>query len=503
MFKTFNRVNEGVPIMLAPISQYLRQQGASLMAEGSVNSKNAVQLIQVSDSRYATHVDRYANANRRKIRTAKTAKPANVSVGLEKGSNDLFLEKSFKKDQRFRRMIAADFEYFFNLNKRAPELLSLFIDEQLKNGNKNLTEQQINTTLAQSMTLFRYLHEKDVFERFYKHHLARRLLASRTTPDESEKAMLSKLRHECGYSYTSKLEGMYRDILVSATFNDKFRDFCFQSDIPPLSIDLSVQVLTTGFWPMPPATANVHLPNDIQKGFLEFRKLYLDTHNGRQLSLQNNLGTAEMSAEFYGAPAINEKAPIETSPATAKMVRRHILQVTTYQMCVLMLFNQQPEWSYQDILTASAIPEKDLKRTIATLSTGKIRILLKLGGGKFTAENATCFIINDSFYSPLYKVKVNSGVKLDFKEEQQDEEMREAKDKLESDRRHEVDAAIIRIMKGRQQLDHSELVAELNVQLRHRFTPTMDMVKKSIEGLIAKDYLSRTDENRSIYRYVA
>ena len=90
----------------------------------------------------------------------------------------------------------------------------------------------------------------------------------------------------------------------------------------------------------------------------------------------------------------------------------------------------------------------------------------------------------------------SSGVKLDFKDEQQDEEMRQAKDKFENDRRHEVDAAIIRIMKGRQQLDHSELVAELNAQLRHRFIPTMDMVKKCIEGLISKDYISRSDENR-------
>lgn len=97
------------------------------------------------------------------------------------------------------------------------------------------------------MTLFRYLHEKDVFERYYKHYLARRLLNSRFTSDESEKIMLSKLRHECGYSYTSKLEGMYRDIVVSASFNDKFRDHCFQNNVSPkLCFDakvVSVQLL--------------------------------------------------------------------------------------------------------------------------------------------------------------------------------------------------------------------------------------------------------------------
>lgn len=31
-------------------------------------------------------------------------------------------------------MIAADFEYFFNINPKSPEYLSLFIDEKLKKG---------------------------------------------------------------------------------------------------------------------------------------------------------------------------------------------------------------------------------------------------------------------------------------------------------------------------------------------------------------------------------
>lgn len=31
-------------------------------------------------------------------------------------------------------MIAADFEYFFNINSRSPEYLSLFVDEKLKKG---------------------------------------------------------------------------------------------------------------------------------------------------------------------------------------------------------------------------------------------------------------------------------------------------------------------------------------------------------------------------------
>lgn len=42
--------------------------------------------------------------------------------------------------------------------------------------------------------------------------------------------------------------------------------------VAPSSIDLSVQVLTTGFWPMPLTNVNVNLPVDVQKAFNEFRK---------------------------------------------------------------------------------------------------------------------------------------------------------------------------------------------------------------------------------------
>lgn len=45
-----------------------------------------------------------------------------------------FLINSFNNDKMFKQMIAADFEYFFNLNSKSPEFLSLFIDEKLKKG---------------------------------------------------------------------------------------------------------------------------------------------------------------------------------------------------------------------------------------------------------------------------------------------------------------------------------------------------------------------------------
>ncbi len=61
----------------------------------------------------------------------------------------------------------------------------------------------------------RYLQEKDVFEKYYKQHLGKRLLSGRSVSDDAERALLVKLKTECGYQFTSKLESMFTDIKTS------------------------------------------------------------------------------------------------------------------------------------------------------------------------------------------------------------------------------------------------------------------------------------------------
>lgn len=107
---------------------------------------------------------------------------------------DTFLVKSFVNDSFFKKMISSDFEYFLNLNLKSPEYLSLFIDDKLKKGVKGMTEQDIELVLDKTMVLFRFLQEKDIFERYYKQHLAKRLLLNKSVSDDSEKNMISKLK---------------------------------------------------------------------------------------------------------------------------------------------------------------------------------------------------------------------------------------------------------------------------------------------------------------------
>lgn len=49
------------------------------------------------------------------------------------------------------------------------------------------------------LMLCRYIQEKDIFEKYYKQHLAKRLLSGRTVSDDAERSLLVKLKTECGY----------------------------------------------------------------------------------------------------------------------------------------------------------------------------------------------------------------------------------------------------------------------------------------------------------------
>ncbi|KAM3243698.1 hypothetical protein ACQJBY_055566 [Aegilops geniculata] len=444
MYTLFRRVPDGLSTIRDMMTSYLRETGKQLVTDPE-RLKDPVEFVQC--------------------------------LLNEKDKHDKIINVAFGNDKTFQNALNSSFEFFINLNNRSPEFISLYVDDKLRKGLKGATEEDVEGILDKVMMLFRYLQEKDVFEKYYKQHLAKRLLSGKTVSDDAERSMIVKLKTECGYQFTSKLEGMFTDMKTS---QDTMQDFyAKKSEELGDGPTLDVHILTTGSWPTQPSPP-CSLPPEILAVCEKFRGYYLGTHSGRRLTWQTNMGTADIKATFGKS-------------------QKHELNVSTYQMCVLMLFNTSDGLSYKDIEQATEIPSTDLKRCLQSLACVKGKnVLRKEPMSKDISEDDT-FYFNDKFTSKLVKVKIGTVVAA----KESEPEKQETRQRVEEDRKPQIEAAIVRIMKSRRVLDHNSIVSEVTKQLQARFLPNPVIIKKRIESLIEREFLERDKADRKLYRYLA
>lgn len=105
------------------------------------------------------------------------------------------------------------------------------------------------------------------------------------------------------------------------------------------------------------------------------------------------------------------KAGPSTAPSPAKNVRvvQKLLQVSTHQMVVLLMFNEREEWTFGELLETTQLAEKHLKRTLQSVALGKMsqRVLVRRGTG-MDMEKENAFFVNDNFTSSLTRIKVQA-----------------------------------------------------------------------------------------------
>ncbi|KAI1103920.1 putative cullulin 3 [Jackrogersella minutella] len=415
----------------------------------------------------------------------------------------------FAEDLILQTALTKSFSDFINSFDRSSEYVSLFIDDNLKRGIKGKTEAEVDIVLDKAITLLRYLGEKDKFEQYYQKHLARRLLHSKSESQEVEQEMISRMKRELGNNFTQKFEGMFRDMRTSKETTEQYRDHIRGlGDVDERRIELHISVLAGNNWPKEVMgrtgladglKAKPIYPREIQGLQDSFFKFYSINRNGRVLTWLGGAGSADIKCTF---PKIPGKA---SGPLSRD--RRYEINVTTYGMIVLMLFNDlgEDEWLlFEDIEERTNIPQPELINVLTSLSVIKTyRVLLKESQTKTAAKPGDRFTFNREFVSKAIKIKVpsiNAVNKVENEEERQ-----ETDKKNEETRMYVTDAAIVRIMKQRKELGHSQLITEVIQVLASRFKPDVTLIKRRIEALIGRDYLERSElaDGSPAYQYVA
>ncbi|PWN50392.1 putative SCF complex member Cullin 1 [Violaceomyces palustris] len=383
---------------------------------------------------------------------------------------------SFRGEAGFLASLDKACRDFVNRNKatgtstsKSPELLAKHTDALLKKSNKTSEESSLEDALNDVMTVFRYIEDKDVFQKFYSKMLAKRLVNFASSSDDAEANMISRLKEACGYEYTSKLQRMFTDMGLSKELNDNFKESMAKThDKSELDIDFYALVLANGFWPLQAPQSDFSIPTELLPTYQRFERYYAAKHSGRKLTWLWQLSKNELKTNYLA-----QKLQFQTS---------------TYQSAILLQYNTNDSLTLEELMSATGLNEQTIKPALAVMVKAKVLVL----------EGGDSYEINEDFKSKKMRVNLNLPVKAEQKAESTD-----VMKTVDEDRKLLLQATIVRIMKSRKTLKHSQLIQEVVSQVSARFQPKVPDIKKAIDQLIDKEYLERVDGQKDMYSYLA
>ncbi|KAL0068060.1 hypothetical protein AAF712_004964 [Marasmius tenuissimus] len=381
---------------------------------------------------------------------------------------------SKKPDEDFVHALNDAFSTGFKACRKKPaEALAKHLDKVLRKGQGGQSDAEYTAILDSVLALYRYSDDKDVFRRFYHRQLAKRLLLGKSASDAFEKALLKKLRDNYDAEF-DQAQNMFTDLALA---RDMMNEYHGRLSEDSLGRNLFVTVLQTSAWPFASPKDAITLPQDLQAELAAYDGYYREKHKNRSLTWDHSLGTMSLKGRFKAAPKE--------------------LSVSLYQGVVLLLFNDGVELSYEEIKEATLMEDDDLCRTLQSLACGKKRVLKKTPHGP-DVNDGDKFHFNVDFVDPRSKIHINSiQAKVSVQES-----VKTNLD-IDGDRKHVIDAAVVRIMKAKKEMMFELMVNETIEAVQKHFKPEVAMIKKRIDSLVEDEYLERDAKDKNKFRYLA
>jgi cullin 3 len=277
-------------------------------------------------------------------------------------------------------------------------------------------------------------------------------MMNKSSSDDAERNMLSKLRIESGTGFTRDLEGMLKDVKSSEEILAEWKSWKEKRGSSG-GIELGVMVLTSSFWPLnslgsgtggksasgsgerDEGGGGIVWPKIFMSEIARFEEFYKRRHTGRKLSWNFSYGNVDLKVKF-GKKKVHE------------------LNVSTLGAVVLLLFEDEmgyegdgvgssgkgkgPEedrWlTFKEIQASTLVHPNELKKVLISLSAGKFKVLQRQGEEKEIKEGDK-FRLNLGFKSDTYRIKIqNVTNKVETVEER-----KETNERVDDERRHKTE----------------------------------------------------------------
>ncbi|EDW14303.1 cullin-5 [Drosophila mojavensis] len=483
MFRLLDRVidGEGVEAMMGDLQRHIKSAGLADM-------QSASEIITQDSEKYVERLLELFNRFSDLVRNAFNDDPRFLTardIAFKMVVNDTSVFK-----MELPTSIANRGVKYTAPESKCPELLANYCDMLLRRTplSKRLTSEQIDARLRDVLLVLKYVNNKDVFMRYHKVHLTRRLILGTSADSEKEEDIVEWLR-EVGMpaDYVNRLARMFQDIKVSEDLNTQFRNSISRHDA------INIKILNAGAWARCSERVSVSLPIELEDYIPDVEEFYKKKHSGRKLQWYHHMSNGTITfVNNFG---------------------RYDLDVTTFQMAVLFAWNQRQhdKISYENLRLATELPDPELRRTLWSLVAFpkiKKQILLMepiaISSPKDFAEN-TMFYINQEFAivkngKSQRRGKLNLIGRLQLSTERSQQEDNQSIVQLRILRTQE---AIIKIMKVRKRMNNAALQAELIDILKNMFLPSKKMIKEQLEWLIEHKYMRRDDDDINMFIYVA
>jgi cullin 1 len=243
MYTLLNRVPETLATLRDQFETFVKEQGLSAISKliDPSSGKTEVDPKQYADCLLAV----YSKYHR--IVASTFQSEAGFETSLDKGCRE-----------------------FVNRNDVCPnstkssEFLSKYADQLLRKSARLSEDSEMEDSLNGCLTIFKFIEDKDVFQKFYSKNLAKRLVNGMSASDDAESMMISKLKEQCGYEYTSKLQRMFTDMSISKDLNQGFKYVSItRASYSESDIDFSILVQCSGSWPLTVPTQQFTIPEEV------------------------------------------------------------------------------------------------------------------------------------------------------------------------------------------------------------------------------------------------